>query len=95
MTLERIKEILIEKCEYSEFSASFTAKRILNMDEDCMKAFILWDETGEIENLECGNYTVNKLINEYGLMIPAAFLTISDLKSNYDYAVQILERGNK
>jgi len=95
MTLDQIKEILIEKCEYSEFSAGLTANRILNMDEECMKAFISWNETGKIEDLECGNYTVNKLINEYGLMIPAAFLTISDLKNNYDYAAQILERGNK
>jgi len=95
MTLEEIKKILIEKSEYSEFSAEMTAKRILNMDIECFNAFILWNKTGKVKNIECGNYTVNKLIHQHGLKIPAAFLALSDLKSNYEIVSQIIERGNK
>ncbi len=95
MTVEQIKKILLEKCGYSEYSAGLTANRIFNMDKECLSAFILWDTTGEIENLECGDYSVEKLIKEHELKIPAAFLAISDLKSNYEYVSQILEKGIK
>lgn len=95
MTAAAIIKILIEKCGYSAFGAESTANRILDMDKECLEAFSLWNETGEINNLECGRYTVSKLIDEYGLQIPAAFLTISDLKEDYDFMSKILEDGNK
>lgn len=95
MSIDEIKKVLVDKGGYSEFSAGMTANRIISMDKEALDAFALWCQTGEIQNLCCKDYSVEKLTGEYGLKIPAAFLTISDLKADYDNVAMILESGNK
>lgn len=95
MSIDEIKQLLTDKCDYTDFSARMTAGRIASMDKESYDAFMVWVETGEIQNLCYRDYSVEKLIKEYELKIPAAFLTISDLKGDYDNVAMILESGSK
>ena len=90
-----LKIALIEKYGYNEASAERTVVRLNEMVPECIDALKTHSETGELENLSCGEYDIEGLISDYNVSIPSAFLTISDLKKDYEKYSSLLKRGIK
>lgn len=73
----RIKNVLIEKCNYSEVEARVTAKDICSFSsKDLRNAVRQWVYTGEYVNVREGKYTVRGLMKTHSFEYPAALVFI-------------------
>lgn len=78
-SLEALKRILTEDYNYSEFEAEITAHDMLRMDET-HRAYFFGRHTGqEQDDLVCRAYSVNRLMKEHGMTLPAAVLLVWQL----------------
>lgn len=75
---ERIKKVLIERCNYSEVEARETAKDICGFSsEDLRDAVGQWVYTGEYVDVHEGKYTVRGLMKNHSFEYPAALVFIA------------------
>ena len=93
MDHKQIEDVLLLQYNYSSGAARLTASRIEGMDPSIKAALETFLQTGQAHEIVVGQYTLSSLINDYGLLPPAAYLTISDLKKNYSLMHEILQIG--
>lgn len=93
MNRKQIEDALRDGYGYSPATARMSAARTDTMDPLVKEALERFLQTGEMEDLTEGQYSVTNLISEFGLKPPAAYLTISDLKKNYSMMHSILQEG--
>ena len=93
--MESMKELLVEKYGYTDFEATLTTEDLDCMDEECKKKLEDFLGGEDISSYSCGEFSVDILINEYGLNTISALLSISTLKVDYDNFARMLKKGNK
>ena len=93
--MENMKELLIKKYGYTEYEATLTSEDLGNMDEECKQKLEDYLNGTDVSSYSCGEFSVETLINEYGLNTISALLSISTLKVDYDSFSRMLKKGNK
>lgn len=89
------KEILLDSYEYSEYMAEITSIDMDNMNETCKLYFDLAFLKEAHDDLVYRDFSVNMLIKDFGMTLPAAVLVISQLMTDYDKYSILLRSGIK
>lgn len=72
---EHIKEILMQKEEYSPHSAESTANDLESIqDSEIYQALIRWIDSGKKTNIARGSFSCRQLIADLGMKYPATLI---------------------
>ena len=90
-----LEEILVDQYNYTEGEASLTAQDLGSMDSESTDILYAALQGQDVSDFACGDYSVGFLVEEKGLNIISAILSIDELKKDYKNYSKILEAGNK
>lgn len=90
-----LEEILVSRYNYTEDEAALTAQDLRSMDSESTDILHAMLQGQDVSGFACGDYSVGFLMEEKGLNIIAAILSIDELKKDYKNYSKILEAGNK
>lgn len=86
----KYRDLLIEKYGYSEFEAEITDQDLQAVDEETAEKLALFLDGADVSDYHCGEYSVKKLVEQFGLTPIAALLSIFQLKKDYDGMQRVL-----
>lgn len=84
---------LIDAFGYPAATAEAAAQKLLELRSELRPAFESWWSTGELPDVEVGEYSVGRLMEELEMNPIAAFLALDWLVREPDEAKQTLARG--
>lgn len=88
---EKIFQKLVETLGYTERSAKITAQDLCKFqDQDLKDAVVLWMNQHLMTDIQQGEYSARKLMEEYGMKYPAALIQIEWLRTDYEEASNAL-----
>lgn len=80
---EKIRNVLIERCNYSEVEARETSKDICGFtSEDLRNAVRTWIHKGEITEVREGKFSTQGLMKNHSMEYPAALVFIDWYRSS-------------
>lgn len=71
---------LLKRNDYPEVTICSAISKLENLSDDLKKDLLHWDKTGELPNIEVEDFTVQELIEYYGLHEIAAILMLDWLR---------------
>ena len=92
ITQQQIEERLMARYGYNEREAASAAAKLSALQPALQEAFLRWWETAELPEMEVEGYTAQELIEDKGMMPPAAILALDWLMRQPDVARAALER---
>jgi hypothetical protein len=95
MEKQAIKQALIRKYEYADFLAEATSEQILELHGKFREAIEQNLLTGEVISIAVKDYDTQRLINEYEMTPPNAFIVLSRLEADYEGYSKTLRSGYK
>ena len=95
MTLKaELIQKLSKEWEYSDSEAAELAERLLAMQKPVRDILEQWLKTGQVESsFAIEGYTLQQLMDEFGMNLPAALLTMDWLSQNPEEAIEALQAG--
>ena len=95
MTLKaELMQKLSKEWDYSDPEAAELAEKLLAMQKPVRDILEQWLKTGEVESsFAIEGYTLQRLMDEFGMNLPAALLTMNWLSQEPEVAVQALKTG--
>ena len=89
------KLILMEQFGYKEYEADLTIEDISMLDDESKEILDKFFNGATVGEYACGDFSVEKLNNEYGFNVIAAVIAISNLKKNYAEFSRLYSSGIK
>ena len=92
-TSDELLKRLVDEFEYPAPRAESARKKLLELQPELRPAFERWWQTGEVPEVEIEEYTLDRLMIEFGMNPIAAFLSLDWLIRQPQQARQTLDRG--
>ena len=84
----------LEQLGYPSRATEEVSQQLQHLQGDLRRALEHWLETGEVElSLKIEGYTIPRLMEEFGMTVPAALLTLDWLQRSPQEALAALEHG--
>ena len=91
---EEIVKRLTKEFGYPPQGAHLVVEKLSNLAPELQLEFSKWGRTGDVPGVKVQEYTVDKLMREYGMNPIAALLTLDWLNREPENAKASLKRGH-
>lgn len=88
-----VRDRLVAEFGYRTELAADAADRLSRLEEPLRAAFLQWWTDSTLPDLEFSGYTVLRLHEEHGLVVPAAFLTLDAIRRRPEPVLAGFRRG--